>query len=316
MRIVFMGSPDFAVPSLTALTQAFDVVGVVTQPDRPAGRGRRVAPPPVKMAAQANAIPLIQPKSLKRPDALDQVREWDPEFIVVAAFGQILPPNVLAVPSIFCVNVHASLLPRWRGAAPIQAAILQGDEQTGVTLMKMDAGLDTGPILIQEAIPIRPTDTAGQLSEKLATLGAEMLPDTLRRVAAGDLKPRPQVETIATFAPMLRKSDGRLRFDRSAEQLARQVRAYDPWPGTHFFWQGRRIAVHSARSADESTGQPAGSTMIHQDLPAVQTADGLLLLERVQPAGSRPMPGSDFLNGAQDFPGDQVDPHPEGATSE
>lgn len=311
MRIVFMGSPDFALPSLEALIRDFDVVGVVTQPDRPAGRGRKLTPPPVKQLAQARSIPVIQPKSFKGSQALDQLVEWQPEYIVVAAFGQILPPAVLEVPSDRCINVHASLLPRWRGAAPIQAAILHGDEQTGVTIMQMDPGLDTGPILAQQGIPIQPSDTAGDLSDKLADLGAQLLADTLPRVASGEISPQAQDDERATYAPMLHKSDGLLHFDQPAEQLARQIRAYDPWPGTHFFWNGRRIVVHAARAAHEETRQQPGTTLISHGQPAVQAADGLLVLEEIQPAGSRTMSGTDFLNGSQDFPGTQVDPPPQ-----
>lgn len=311
MRIVFMGSPDFAVPSLKALIDGHTVVGVVTQPDRPAGRGQHLTPPPVKEVAEAHSISVIQPKSLKREDALEQLSDWEPDIIAVAAFGQILPQAALDIPPFGCVNVHASLLPRWRGAAPIQAAILHGDNQTGVTIMKMDAGLDTGPILRQRSVPILDRDTAGSMSEKLADLGAQLLADTLPAYTAGELELQPQDDDQATLAPMLRKADGRMQFDLPAVQLERMVRAYDPWPGTHFYWRGRRIAVHSAQAVAATRAAEAGSTTVYQDLPAIQTGDGLLVLHTVQPAGSRPMPGSAFLNGAQDFPDGTVDPGPE-----
>jgi methionyl-tRNA formyltransferase len=305
-----MGSPEFAVPSLRALIDTFEVVGVVTQPDRPAGRGRRLTAPPVKGLAEAHSIPVIQPKSMRRDEPVAQLSDWAPDIIVVAAFGQILPQSILEIPLVGCVNVHASLLPRWRGAAPIHAAILAGDDQTGVTIMEMDPGLDTGPILAQRTVPINPSDTAGSLSEELATIGAQTLTEVLPGYAAGQLKPRPQDDDQATYAPMLHKADGLMRFNSPADKIARMVRAYDPWPGTYFFWAGKRIAVLKAHPAATDSSYPAGSTSIQDDLPAVQTGSGLLVLERVQPAGGRPMSGHDFLNGAHGFPGSQVDPAP------
>ncbi|MGA9531215.1 MAG: methionyl-tRNA formyltransferase [Anaerolineales bacterium] len=310
MRTVFMGSPDFAVPTLEALIREFEVIGVVTQPDRPAGRGRQLTPPPVKEVAGAYSIPVIQPKSMKRDEPVAQLSEWAPEIIVVAAFGQILPEPVLQIPRYGCLNVHASLLPRWRGAAPIQAAILQGDDETGVTIMKMDPGLDTGPILAQRAVPIHPTDSAGRLSETLASVGAELLADILPAYIAGRIVPEPQDDDGATYASMLRKADGRMNFDLPAAKLARMVHAYNPWPGAVFFWRGKRIAVHAAHAIETADLKPAGATSIHENEPAIQTSEGLLVLDKVQPAGSRPMAGSDFLNGAQDFAGDSVDPAP------
>ena len=243
-KIVFMGSPDFALETLRSLYESYPVTGVVTQPDRAAGRGRALKPPPVKTLALELGIPLIQPEKLRQPEALETLRAWSPDLIVVAAFGQILRQEVLDLPSFGCLNVHASLLPRWRGAAPINAAILHGDEETGVTIMKMDAGLDTGPILSQRAVRIAPDETAGSLFAKLSGLGAELLLDTLAGYLAGEIIPRPQPEEDVTYALMLKKEEGRLEFSQPAEVLERKVRAFDPWPGTYFDWEGTILKVH------------------------------------------------------------------------
>ncbi len=308
MRVVFMGSPEFALPALAALTQHTDVVGVVTQPDRPSGRGRKLRSPPVKQAASEHGIPLIQPPRLSHPDAFQQLHAWAPDVIVVAAYGQILKPEVLSLPPLGCLNVHASLLPRWRGASPVQAAILHGDRITGVTIMKMDEGLDTGPILAQQETPIAPNETGGQLSERLARMGAELLTQTLPAYAAGDLSPQPQDHAAATYAPLLRKRDGWLDPSKPADLLARQVRAFEPWPGSYFGLLGRRIRVLRA-SARPGAGSP-GSLTIVDDAPALVTAQGLLVLELVQPAGRKPMPGDAFLRGLHHLPSSCIDPEP------
>src|SRR5215216_4742082 len=231
-RVVFMGSPDFSLPTLRALTNAYKVVGVVTQPDRASGRGRELKPPPVKSLAQELNIPTIQPEKLRQPEAMEQLRLWNPDLIVVAAFGQILKKDVLYLPRFGCINVHASLLPRWRGAAPINAAILHGDEETGITIMQMDVGLDTGPMLSQRSIRLRRDDTAGSVFEKLSRLGADLLIDTLPDYLSGKLTPTPQPEEGVTYAPMLKKEEGRLDFTHQVNELERRVRAFNPWPGT------------------------------------------------------------------------------------
>jgi methionyl-tRNA formyltransferase len=296
-RIVFMGSPDFALPTLKALAENYAVVGVVTQPDRPAGRGRTLTPPAVKTLAEQLELPLMQPRRLSQGEAMQQLKDWDPELIVVAAFGQILKPAVLDLPPFGCINVHASLLPRWRGAAPIRAAILHGDQQTGVTIMKMDAGVDTGPILSQRSTPVLPEDTPPTLSERLAQLGAELLLETLPAYLTGELKPQPQDETQATYAPMLKKEDGRLDFSQPAEELSQRVRGLKPWPGAFMLWQGQRLKIQRAHA--EKGKADIGQTIIVQGLPAIGTADGLLVLDELQPAGKKPMPGNVFLNGAR-----------------
>jgi methionyl-tRNA formyltransferase len=303
--IVFMGSPEFSLPVLRLLARHYQVAGVVTQPDRPKGRGQTLTPPPVKVQALELGLPVIQPRRLIEPEAMGQLQAWQPDLIVVAAFGQILRPVVLELPRYGCVNVHASRLPRWRGAAPLPAAILHGDEQTGVTIMRMDAGVDTGPILTQRPLPILPNDTAGSLSEKMATLGAELLIETLPDYLAGQLVPTPQDETLATYAPMLKKEDGRLDFTQAAADLARRVRAFNPWPGAYTLWQGQILKIQRAHSVtDQQISTPnlaPGTPIIHGALPAFNTADGLLVLDDVQPAGKKTMPGKVFLMGARSW---------------
>jgi methionyl-tRNA formyltransferase len=237
-KIVFMGSPDFAVPTLRVLAAHYEMVGVVTQPDRESGRGHALKSPPIKILADELGLNVIQPEKLRAPEAMNQLRIWNPDLIVVAAFGQILKPDVLALPPNGCINVHASLLPRWRGAAPIQAAVLAGDSQTGVTIMSMDQGVDTGAIINQRTMKIEDDDSAGSLSRKLAHLGADLLIETLPRYLSGELKPQPQNESRATYAPMLKKEHGLLDFTKPVEELVRGVRAFNPWPGAYFEWNG------------------------------------------------------------------------------
>ena len=302
-QIIFMGSPEFALPTLRVLADHYPVVGVVTQPDRPAGRGRTLTPPPVKVLAEELGLRVIQPASLRDPGTMAKLRDWKPDIFIVAAFGQILRAEVLDLSPYGSLNVHASLLPRWRGAAPIQAAILHGDEQTGVTIMKMDTGIDTGPLLSQQVVPIQSEDTAGTLSLKLAQRGADLLIDTLPAYLSGDLQPQPQ-QGDHTYAPMLKKSDGRLDFTQSAAALERKIRAYDPWPGTFMTWQSGQMKILKAKAAhsseDRSEGQP-GQRTIYKDHPAVFTREGILVLEELQPAGKKAMDGLVFLRGARDW---------------
>ena len=299
-NVVFMGSPEFALPVLRALITQYLIIGVVTQPDKPAGRGQVMTPPPVKKLAIELNLPYIQPRRLREPEAKDQLKAWNPDLIVVAAFGQILRLEVLDLPRFGCINVHASLLPRWRGAAPIQAAIVNGDPFTGVTIMRMDPGVDTGPILSQHQIPIDPEDTTGTLSERLSVLGAELLLDTLPGYIRGELDPQPQDETLALRAPMLKKEDGELDFNQPAAVLERKVRAFNPWPGAFTYWQGELFKVHRAQVHDYENAVPGKSYRIDQ-WPAYGTAQGLLILDEVQPAGRKSMPGELFLRGARDW---------------
>jgi len=304
LRIVFMGSPEFSLPSLQKVAENYCVVGVVTQPDRPAGRGRRLSPPPVKTLAQKFDIPIIQPFKLTYPEAIEEIRAWKPDLIVVAAFGQLLSSEVLNLPRYGCLNVHASLLPRWRGAAPIQAAILHGDEQTGVTIMCMDSGMDTGPILSQSAISIHSEENGGQLGERLAILGAELLIKSSPGYLIGEVKPQSQDESKATYAPRLKKQDGELDFTQPAASLALRVRAFNPWPGAYTIWQNQVLKIHRASPIQdakiEKTISP-GQHKIYNGLPAICTGQGLLLLNEVQLAGKKSMDGKTFLQGAKSW---------------
>jgi methionyl-tRNA formyltransferase len=308
IRTVFMGSPEFALPALrllaadSLLAMRYSLVGVVTQPDRPAGRGRQLTPPPVKSLALELDLPVIQPARLREPAAIQQLRQWAPELIIVAAFGQILRPEVLELPRYGCLNVHASLLPRWRGAAPIPAAILQGDSHSGVTIMLMDPGLDTGPLLSQRATPIQPGENAGQLSERLAQLGAELLLESLPPYLSGELQAQPQEQQGVTYAAMLKKEDGRLDFHQAALELERCVRAFNPWPGAFMDWQGAPLKIQRASLGAAPAGMLPGKRLVQDGLPAVVTSQGALVLNKVQPAGKRCMTGADFLRGARNWP--------------
>ena len=295
-----MGSPEFSLPSLQRLAEQYHLVGVVTQPDRPAGRGRVLTPPPIKIMAEALGIPTIQPEKMREPAAFERVRAWQPDLIVVTAFGQILRQNVLDLPRFGCINVHASLLPRWRGAAPIQAAILHGDERTGVTIMKMDAGMDTGPILVQEVEDILPGDTADSLAERLSVRGADLLVKTLPGYLKGETLPIPQDNNLATKASLIHKEDGKLDFTQPADVLARQVRAFQPWPGTFFPWMEGMLKVHQAH-VGENSGMEPGQKLLIDGYPAVACQSGSLVLDIVQPPGKKPMSGDIFLRGARQW---------------
>jgi methionyl-tRNA formyltransferase len=300
IRVVFMGSPDFAVPSLKLLAEKYHLVGAVTQPDRPAGRGRVMTPPPVKILAEQMGIPVIQPERLREPAAFERLQAWQPDLIAVTAFGQILRQNVLDLPRFGCVNVHASLLPRWRGAAPIQASILHGDQQTGVTIMKLDAGMDTGPILAQRIEEIQPVDTSGSLAQRLAIIGADLLIDTLPGYLDGKIIPILQENELATLAPMIRKEEGLLNFEQPAEFLTRKIRAFHPWPGTFFHWMEGMLKVHQAHTV-EAIGKEAGQKLVIDGFPAVACSSGCLVLDIVQLPGKKPMPGDIFLRGARQW---------------
>jgi methionyl-tRNA formyltransferase len=302
IRIVFMGSPDFALPSLKMLAEDYHVVGVVTQPDRPSGRGQVLTPPAVKQMAEGLGIPVIQPARLSEPDAVETLIAWAPDLIVVAAFGQILRPAILEMPRYGCVNVHASLLPRWRGAAPIQAAILAGDTHTGVTIMRMDAGVDTGGILSQKEFAILPADTTATLSKRLAMFGAQLLIGTLPAYLSGELIPQPQPAEGVTYAPMLTKVAGQLDFTQPADYLVRQVNALNPWPGAYTTWNHLIMKIHRAHAAEANEGNP-GQTRIFNGMPAIITGFGVLVLDEVQPAGKKAMPGKVFLQGARGWGG-------------
>ena len=297
-RIVFMGSPDFAAIALKRLAQDFNVVGVVTQPDRRGGRGKKLISPLVKILADELEIPSIQPQRVREEAALDALRRFAPDLIVVAAYGQILRPELLQLPPLGCINIHGSLLPRWRGAAPIQASILAGDAETGITIMMMDEGIDTGDMLSKRAIPIVADDTAGTLFDKLAPLGADLLVETLPKYLSGEIQRQPQPEEGATYAKMLKKADGLLDFSKTAVELERQIRAFSPWPGTFFEWNEKPLKVHRAH-VDKQKSPGNGIKLKVEGVPAIGASEGILVLDQIQPAGKKPMDGKSFLAGGR-----------------
>jgi methionyl-tRNA formyltransferase len=305
MRIVFLGSGSFAIPSFEALIEAgHDVAALITQPDREKGRGRALAPPPLKPVAQARGIPLLQPPRVRDPQAVDALRALAPELQVVVAYGQILPRSVIEIPPRGTVNVHGSLLPRYRGAAPISWAIAGGETETGVTTMLIDEGLDTGPILLARATPIGPEETAADLEPRLARLGAELLLETVRGLGHGLLQPKPQDHALASYAPLLKKEDGRLDWTLPSEVLARRVRGFNPWPGTHTLWQGRVLKVLRARPAPGGPGEPGTVVSVHREGLAVACGQGTRLeLLEVQPESRRPVRAGAFSAGARLRPG-------------
>jgi methionyl-tRNA formyltransferase len=304
IRIVFMGSPEYALPALDMLVKNYHLIGIVTQPDRPAGRNQRLTPPAVKLFAIERGIPYIQPARLREPWAIEQLHTWHPDLIVVAAFGQILRKEILELPKYGCINIHASLLPRWRGAAPVQAAILHGDRETGATIMLMDAGIDTGPILSQRILPIEEADTAGTLIHKLSFLGADLLAETLPGYITGQIQPMIQDESLATYAPMIKKAEGLLDFSKPASYLVNMVRAYNPWPGAYTTWKGQMLKVlkaHEVHSPQTEDSWPTGSKIIFHNLPAIKTNHGYFVLDEVQLAGKKPVSGNIFLQGARNW---------------
>lgn len=302
VKIVFMGTPEFSVPTLKALAAAYDVIGVVTQPDRPAGRSREPVPPPVKVAASMLGIPVMQPERLRRPEVIEALRQWPADLYVVAAFGQILPQVVLDLPRLGGLNVHASLLPRWRGASPIQHAIKAGDTRTGVTIMKMDAGLDTGPILTAQEVDIAPNETSATLHDRLSKLGAELLIPTIKGYVEGTIVPRPQPAEGVTLAPQIRKDDGRIEWSASAERIDHMVRAFTPWPGTFTMWRGRLVKVLSGRV--EQGNLPAGCVDVVDGQMLIGTGSGVYSPTRLQLAGRQALDVRAFVNGQPEIDGD------------
>lgn len=317
IRTVFLGTPGVAVTTCDALHAAgAQLVGVVTQPDKPAGRGRATQEAPVARRAAALGVPVFKPKGLKREENRRFLWDLKPDLLVVAAYGKILPKEVLDLPRFGAVNVHFSLLPRWRGPAPVPAALLAGDAETGVTIMKLDEGMDTGPILAQERMPIGPEDTTTSLLPRLAHIGARLLMATLERYLAGQLSPTPQDNAQATVCPMLKKEDGLIDWTKPATQIARMVRAYDPWPGTWTVWERKRLLIRKARllaTTDEEIASPRRPAGLAKTEPgmvrqlggaiAVQTSDGLLALEVVQLEGRTQIPAAAFLHGSPQFVG-------------
>jgi len=303
-RIVFMGTPEFAVPSLQALLDADPdrvgrVVGVVTQPDRPKGRGQHLAPPPIKLLAQQAGLPILQPVKMKDPDFLDGLRGWAPDVIAVTAFGRILPPAVLDLPPMGCVNVHGSLLPKYRGAAPIQWAVINGETETGITTMLMDPGLDTGPMLLRETVPIHPTDTAGDLATRLAPLGGRLLTETIAGLKNGRLRPIPQDHAQATLAPLLKKEDGVLNWMDAASALANRIRGLTPWPGAYTYHGEERWQIWQAQAAPVGCAEAAPGTILEvtKEGLRIATGNGSLLIQDIQPASGKRLSIQQYLSG-------------------
>lgn len=305
-RVLFMGSPDFAVPTLENLVAAgHQLVGVFCQPDKPVGRKQELAPPAVKLAAERMGLPVFQPAKLRDPEAIALIRSLIPDVIVVAAYGKILPKAVLEIPPKGCLNVHASLLPKYRGAAPIQWAIAQGESETGATIMLMDEGLDTGPSLAKAVVPIDAQETGASLFHKLAPLGAQLLIDTLPKWLAGAIDPVAQNEAEATLAPILSRADALVDWELPAEAIARRSRAFTPWPGTYTLFREKPLKLLEV-AAMPGTGSPGTITRVAHDYFDVATRSGVLRVFRVQLAGSQAMPAGDFVRGQRLEPGETL----------
>jgi methionyl-tRNA formyltransferase len=304
LRVAFAGTPQFALPALAALCAQHDVVGVLTQPDRPQGRGRKVKASPVKAAALARALPLAQPQTLRCEAARAVLQGWAPEVLIVVAYGLLLPREILALPRYGCLNIHASLLPRWRGAAPIQRAILAGDSETGVTIMQMDQGLDTGSILTRAVLPLSATDTGASVHDALALLGATALLETLAAMTAGCLTPVPQPLEGMTYAPKIEKAEARIDWSQDAAAIERQVRAFNPWPVAETTLDGEQLRIYGAHLGDESalnmlrnvskSSENGAIVAVQDDTVLVRCGRGLLALTQVQQPGRNPVSARDF----------------------
>ena len=304
MRIVFAGTPAFAVPCLRAAANKAEVVAVYTQPDRPAGRGRGLTPSPVKLEALQRGIPVLQPENFRAAVSRQALRALKPDLMVVVAYGLILPQSVLEIPEHGCWNVHASLLPRWRGAAPIQRAIEAGDTRTGICLMQMDKGLDTGPVLLSRALDIGAQETGGQLHDRLSDLGADVLADGLGLLRATlRVPPKPQPAEGVTYAHKIEKAEARLDFTQPASMLANKVRAFNPWPMTEAQVAGERLRIHAAVAVDEAHGRAPG-TLLRADRDGLDIAcgDGALRIRVLQREGGKPITAADYLNARRDLP--------------
>jgi methionyl-tRNA formyltransferase len=304
-----MGTPDFAVPSLRLLLEEKDqveVIGVVTQPDRPKGRKKVLTPPLVKVEAIKHDLPVFQPQKLRSEEAIRQVLELQPDLIVTAAYGQILPEPVLNAPKYGCINVHASLLPKYRGGAPIHHAIINGEKETGVTIMYMVKALDAGDMLLQRAIPITSGDNVGTMHDKLANLGAELLKEVLPSILDGTVQAVPQDDEQATFAPNITREDEKIDWERTAQELDCQIRGLCPWPVAYTLWKGKPFKIWKASVVNEETqGEPGTVIRLDADGIVVATGKGLLRLTEVQPSGKKPMPARQFINGRQMKAGDR-----------
>jgi len=307
IRTVFMGTPEFALATLAGLIDfGLDLCAVYTQPDRPKGRGKQPAAPPVKELAQKHGIPVHQPLKLRDPAVVEELREIAPDLIVVVAYGQILPKSVLEIPRYGCINVHASLLPRYRGAAPINKAIIEGEDQTGVTTMLMDVGLDTGDMLVKRSIPIGFEETAGELHDRLALVGREAMEETLRRLVAGTLLPEPQDDSLSTYAPMMKKEDGRIDWRRSAPEIHNLVRGLDPWPGTYTLLDGELLKI-GRTLPEKGVGEPGTVLASGADGVRIACGEGVLLVRALQLPGKKRLSAADFLRGRSLPPGTRLE---------
>jgi methionyl-tRNA formyltransferase len=296
MRIVFIGSGAIGVPTLRALQKSeHDLVAVVTQPDKPVGREQKITAPPIKAALVESKVSIFQPAKIKDPAAIEQVRALAPDVIVVIAYGQILPRTVLEIPKIACLNLHASLLPRWRGAAPIQASIAAGDRETGITVMYMDEGLDTGDVLLQRKIDILPTDTGGSLHDRLGEIAPEALLESLRLMGSGKAPRAAQDQSLATYAPKLNRESGRINWNETAEVIERKIRAYNPWPGAFSDLENRKLKIFASSIVD-LRGKP-GEILRRDTEFVIAAADRALSLKEVQLEGKRRMSAAEFLRG-------------------
>ena len=310
MRLVFAGTPDFAATALKALIAArHDIVGVYSQPDRPAGRGRKLQPSPVKQVALDHEIPVFQPETLKTPEAQQELADLNPDVMIVAAYGPILPKAVLEIPTHGCLNIHASLLPRWRGAAPIQRAIAAGDEETGITIMQMDEGLDTGAMLLKSLTAIEEQDTGGSLHDRLAEMGGKAIVKALELLEKGELNGEVQNNDLACYARKLSKDEGHIDWSTAAIDIERLVRAFNPWPGTFSDLGDQRIRIHEARALATASDKPAG-TVLRRDREGIDIAcgTGTLRITRVQLPGSRAQSVNDLINGGKELlmPGQEL----------
>jgi methionyl-tRNA formyltransferase len=308
IRFVFMGTPDFAVPTLQTLArEGLGPQLVVTQPDRPKGRGRKPLPPPVKTAALELGCDVAQPKTVTDPDFNARLSALSPDFFVVVAYGHLLTPELLALPGIAPINLHASLLPKYRGAAPIQRAVMNGEEETGVTTMRMDRGMDTGDILLFEKTAIDPLDTSGSLHDKLAAMGGDLVLRTMEGMLTGRLTPNPQNHSKATYAPMLKKTDGHIDWSLPVSRIFCQIRGVTPWPGAFTFHNDMRLKIHRARPIPEPVSQPPGTIL--KTFPGelrISTGNGVLQVMEIQSASGKRLPVQDFLRGYRLNPGDKL----------
>lgn len=303
LRVIFMGTPQFACPTLQRLIDRGDEIpAVVTQPDRPKGRGQKSVPPPVKELAERHGLPVLQPIKVRAPEFIESVREMNPDVVVVVAFGQILPKALLEIPRYGCINVHASLLPRYRGAAPLNWCVINGEIETGVTTMLMDVGLDTGDMLLKKATPIDPDEDTSSLHDRLSLIGADLLYETLDLLVQGKLVPEKQDEALSCYAPMLKKEDGLIDWTRDARTIRNLVRGMSPWPGAFTYLDGKLVKVYRTRIG-EGEGAPGTVIAAGRDGIEVACGGGSLLLDELQLEGKKRLPVRDFLAGCRIAPG-------------